>query len=100
MREIKYTWRVRADDDTQALLKMRMLTMLGDKLGTKDMEALAKSTCLPYFVECAQLESQGKEVVPPLSKKEESLILFRRKVLQVIRKLLFLNNRKAQITSL
>jgi len=88
MREVKYTWRVSADDETQAFLKMRALTMLGDKLGAKDIELLAKSASLPYFVSCASLEADRKQIIPPLSIQEEKLILLWRKVIQVIQKIL------------
>ena len=88
MKEIKYTWRVRADDDNQALLKMSALTKLGSKLEARDIELLSQSQCLSYFVSCARLENEGMEMVLPLTIKEEKIILRWRKLIQVIQKIL------------
>ena len=79
MTELKYTWRVQANDQTQALLKMRALTLLSNKLEAREIELLSRSKCLPYFIECANRESEEQVIVPPLSKQEEKLILRRRR---------------------
>lgn len=86
MSELKYTWRINADDETEALLKMRALTMLSNKLKAKEIELLSKSKCLSYFIQSASLESG--EAVLPLSPSEERAILRRRRFISILRKLL------------
>jgi len=105
MSELKYTWRINADDETEALLKMRALTMLSNKLKAKDIELLSNSKCLSYFIQSASLESGANEVVLPLTPSEEKAIIRRRKFVRIIRKLLpFLGSSQkagnAQIKSL